>query len=146
MLEQHFKCAEYYEMFEGCGFRVVPLEGCLTKEADLDAFVFLVKTMLPSDAILVTAGGCGIYKSPFGEKYSITFASKEWPKLDGGADIPKLHPVTLREADHSESIWDRIVPKRIREYIKGVGLARSAGHSWQYSFYCGRAFRFLNSQ
>lgn len=145
ILQKHFDCAEYYEMFEGCGFMVVPLEGCPAREVDLDAFLFTVKTMLPSDAKLVTAGGCGIHMSALSGEYLMTFASKQWPKLAGGADIPRLHPIRLTEAPCSLSFWDRIIPRRIREFIKGVRCARSAGHSWRYSFYCARAFRFLNN-
>jgi hypothetical protein len=146
ILEKHFNCAEYYEMFEDCGFAVVPLEGPPSSEVDFDAFLFTLKIMLPRDAKLVTAGGCGIHMNPLRDEYSMTFASKKWPKLDGGADIPRLHSIRLREAERSPSIWDQILPKRIREYIKGVRCARSAGHSWRYSFYCAGAFRYLGSQ
>lgn len=99
VLEKHFECAEYTsDMRKEFGFMIVPLEGRPTREVDLDAFLFTVKTMLPSDAkLIMMVDGRGIAMSARGE-YFMILASKNWAKVAEGANIPRLHPIRLREA------------------------------------------------
>jgi hypothetical protein len=147
VVQRHFECIDEWDLgdrYKDWGLMVVPLTRELHDAVDLDAFLFTVKTMLPKDAKLVVLSGIAIRMSALGREFSMLFASEEWVRGPGGSNIPRLHPVQLSEAPRP-TFWDQIIPKRIREYIKGVRCARSAGHSWRYSFYCGRAFRFLST-
>lgn len=147
ILQRYFESIDEWDIwraYKDWGLMVVPFTGQLLGAADLDAFVFTIKTILPDDAKLVMVGGCGIQVSALSSESWMVFASKQWARVAEGESIPRLHPVELRQAP-APSFWDGIIPKRIREYIKGVALARSAGHGWRYSFYCGRAFRFLST-
>lgn len=147
-LQKHFECLDEYDFWrlhKDWGFMVVPLSERPAREVDFDAFVFMLKMILPADAKMLVMGGNAIRMSAVNGEYSMLFTSKGWPRGSEGSDIPRLQPITLREASQrASSFWGRIVPKRIRELIKGVRCARSSGHSWRYSFYCARAFRFLN--